>query len=103
MIGRKVKVHCADGDIVPQEHQAGNIFADHYGGRAVNELRVLRLDRKTALMQERMVQATFLLPIRARHPEDTKDKPATPCSRAPRLVQAHALEHEVVRRGPWLE
>ena len=63
---KKVKADCDDVDIVPKEHRAGSNFADHYNGRAAIDIttghgsRVRRLDRKTRLMQERMIQA--LLP-----------------------------------------
>ena len=70
LVVNKVKAHCDDNSIVPKEQQAGNNMADHYAGRAVievttgDESRVRRLDRKTRLMQERMIQANFLLPKR---------------------------------------
>ena len=48
-----------------------------------------------------MIQAIFLLPRRARHPEETVAEPSI--ARAPRIAQARALHHEVVRRGPYPE
>ena len=82
-------------------------MADKYAGEAVREVtsgdeaRVLRLDRKTRLIQERMIQAIFLLPKRGRHPEEPAAEPHT--IRAPRIAAAKLLQHEVSRRGPYLE
>ena len=62
---------CDNVEIVPREHKHGNDMADKYAGDAVievasvDEARVRRLDRKTRLIQERMIQAIFLLPRRA--------------------------------------
>ena len=66
----KVKSH---SDSVPTNLKHGNDMADKYAGEAVREVtsgdeaRVLRLDRKTRLIQERMIQAIFMLPKRGRH------------------------------------
>ena len=99
----KVKSH---SDTMPADLKYGNDMADKYAGEAVREVtsgdeaRVLRLDRKTRLFQERMIQAIFLLPKRARHPEEPA---AEPDARAPRLSAARRLQHEVTRRGPFIE
>ena len=69
----KVKSH---SDAVPTELKHGNDMADKYAGEAVREVtsgdkaRVFRLDRKTRLIQERMIQALFMLPKRGRHPDE---------------------------------
>ena len=63
----RVKSH---SDTVPAELKHGNDMADKYAGEAVREItsgdeaRVLRLDRKTRLIQARMVQALSMLPKR---------------------------------------
>ena len=61
------------------------------------------MDRKARLMQERMFLAVSLLPKRARHREDVLNEPAVPYMKAPRVAQARALEHDVFRKGPYLE
>ena len=100
----KVKSH---SDTVPADLKYGNDMADKYAGEAVREVtsgdeaRVFRLDRKTRLFQERMIQAIFLLPKRARHPEEPAAEPNI--TRAPRVAAAKRLQHEVSRRGPYLE
>ena len=105
----KVKAHCDHNSVVPEEHRKCNNMADRYAGQAVvevttgDESRVRRMDRQTRLTQERMIQAIFLLPRRARHPEDVTSEPAIPYARAPRIAQAKALEYDVTRRGPYLE
>ena len=64
----KVKAHCDDEEIVPEVHRKGNNMADKYAGPAVVEVttsgesRVRRLYRKVRLIQERLIQAIFLLP-----------------------------------------
>ena len=45
----------------------------------------------------------IMLPRRARHPGETWAEPSTPYVKAPHMAQAKALEHDVVRRGPYLE
>ena len=100
----KVKSH---SDSVPAELKHGNDMADKYAGEAVREVtsgdeaRVLRLDRKTRLIQERIIQAIYLLQKRGRHPEEPATEPHT--IRAPRVAAAKRLQHEVSRRGPYLE
>ena len=85
----KVKSH---SDAVPSELKHGNHMADKYAGEAVREVtsgdeaRVRRLDRKTRLIQERMIQAVFMLPKRGRHPEESAPEPTT--NRAPRIAAA---------------
>ena len=99
----KVKSH---SDTMPADLKYGNDMADKYAGKADREVttgdeaRVLRLDRKTRLFQERMIQAIFLLPKRARHPEEPAAEPNT--TRAPRIAAAQRLQHEVSRRGPYI-
>ena len=99
----KVKSH---SDTMPADLKFGNDMADKYAGEAVREItsgdeaRVLRLDRKTRLFQERMIQAIMLLPKCARHPEEPA---AEPTNGAPRLRAARLLQHEVHRRGPYIE
>ena len=51
--------------------------------------------------QGRPESAIFLVPRRARHPKETAAEPAI--NKAPRIAQAKALQHEVTRRGPYLE
>ena len=103
---RKVKSHDTSHE-VPPELKHGNDMADKYAGQAVievtsgDEARVRRLDRKTRLIQERMIQAIFMLPKRARHPEESAPEPST--IRAPRIAAAKALNHQVSRRGPYVE
>ena len=100
----KVKSH---SDNVPTDLKYGNDMADKYAGEAVREIssgdesRVRRLDWKTRLIQERMIQAIFLLPKRGRHPEEPSPEPLT--IRALRIAAAKRLQHEVSRRGPYLE
>ena len=100
----KVKSH---SDTVPAELKHGNDMADMYAGEAVREItsgdeaRVLRLDRKTRLIQERMIQALFMFPKRGRHPQEAA--PEASQIRAPRIAATKKLEHEVTRRGPYLE
>ena len=101
---RKVKSHCDKVEIVPLEHKHGNDMADKYAGEAAievtsgDEARVRRLDRRTLLIQERMIQAIFMLPNIARHPQETSAEKST--NRAPRIAAAKALQHKVIRRGP---
>ena len=103
----KVKGHSDPSHEVPAELKHGNEMADKYAGEAVieanfgDEARVRRLDRKTRLIQERMIQAIFMLPKRARYPDESAPEPRT--NRAPRIAAAKALDHEVTRRGPYLE
>ena len=88
-----MKAHCEDSDIVSEVHRKGNNMADKYAGQAVVEVEsgdesmVRCMDRQTRLMQEGMIQAIFLLPRRARHPEDAKTDPGIPYVRAPSIAQ----------------
>ena len=103
----KVKSHSDSSHQVPPELKHGNDMADKYAGEAVievpsgDEARVRRLDRKTRLIQERLIQAIFMFPRRGRHPDESAPEPTT--IRAPRIKAAKALEHDVTRRGPYLE
>ena len=88
----KVKSH---SNTAPTELKHGNDMADKYAGEAVREVtsgdaaRVLRLDRKTRLIQERMIQAICMLPKRGRHPEEAA--PEASQIRAPRIAAAKKL------------
>ena len=53
------------------------------------------------MIQERLIQAIFILPKRGRHPDESAPEPTT--IRAPRIAAAKALDHEVTRRGPYLK
>ena len=107
----KVKAHTEDEAVAPLPLRLGNQSADHYAGISVVEVPASEVahinwqDRKLRAIQERMIAALQMLPLRGRHPREnsslTEDSKPRIKSNA-RAAPAETMTHVVSRRGPIL-